>query len=102
MVNGAGLNGLAGIPAKRDNIITSFLCLSKSDIVQYLKNKNVEFVTDSSNENLDFRRNYIRHEIIPNLKENINPSLDKVVLSSSEVIKSQLRLVNFFTLEIIK
>ena len=100
LISGTGLNGLAGIHVKRENIIRPFLCLAKSDIVHYLNNNNVEFVTDSSNENLDFRRNYIRHEIVPRLKEKINPSMDKVVLSSSVVIKSQLELINFFTLEI--
>ncbi len=100
LFSGTGLNGLAGIPIKRDNIIRPFLCLTKSDIVQYLKNKNFEFVTDSSNESLDFRRNYIRHQIIPALKEKINPSLDKTLLNSGRVIKSQLKLINFFTEEI--
>lgn len=97
--NGAGLNGLAGIPFKRDNIIRPFLCLAKNEIIHYLKIKNLEFVSDSSNASLEFKRNFIRHQIIPNLKENINPALDKAILKSGGVIKNQLELINFFTEE---
>ncbi len=97
LLKGTGLNGIAGIPLKRDNIIRPFLCLSKSEIIQYLKNNNVEFVTDSSNKKFEFNRNYIRHQIIPNLKENINPALDKALLKSGAVIRNQLELINFFT-----
>ena len=97
LFNGTGLKGIAGIPLKRDNIIRPFLCLSKSEIIQYLKNNNVEFVTDSSNKNFEFTRNYIRHQIVPNLKENINPALDKALLKSGAVIRNQLELINFFT-----
>ncbi len=96
IVNGSGLDGLSGIPVKRDIIIRPFLCVSKSDILSYLKNEKIKFVKDSSNQNIDFDRNYIRKRIIPNLKNNLNPSLDKVVLNSSEVLRNQKKLLDFF------
>ena len=42
LIKGSGLNGAAGIPAKRQNIIRPLLGVSKDEIVSYLKNKKGE------------------------------------------------------------
>ena len=102
IVNGSGLSGISGIPHKRENIIRPFLCLSKSDIIDYLNQSEINFVIDSSNENLDFRRNYLRKKIIPELKKNINPAIDKVVLNSSENFRNQNGIIKYFINEIIE
>jgi tRNA(Ile)-lysidine synthase len=96
IVNGSGLNGISGIPRKRGNIIRPFLCLQKIDILGYLNENKIKFVEDSSNKNLDFRRNYLRNKIIPELKKNINPSIDKVVLNSSEVFRNQIKIIDYY------
>lgn len=96
IVNGTGLDGISGIPVKRGKIIRPFLCLSKTDILNYLKSEKINFVQDSSNENLDFDRNYLRKKIIPNIKKKLNPSLDSVVLNSSEIFYGQKKLLNYF------
>ncbi len=95
IVNGTGIDGISGISIKYENIIRPFLCISKKQITDYLKNQNIDFVIDSTNEDINFRRNFIRKEIIPLLK-NINPSINKSVLNSSEVIKNQKLLLNYF------
>ncbi|MBI1933596.1 MAG: tRNA lysidine(34) synthetase TilS [Ignavibacteriales bacterium] len=94
-VSGTGIEGLSGISVKRENIIRPFLCISKSEILEYLKNKNIDFVIDSTNFDSSYRRNYIRNEISPMLKK-INPSLNETVLNSSEVLRNQNISLNFF------
>jgi tRNA(Ile)-lysidine synthase len=96
LINGTGIHGLSGIPLKRGIISRPFLCLSKNEIVQYLEKESIKFVYDSSNENSNFRRNYLRNKIIPLLKENINPALDKSILNTSEVLKNQIKVIDFF------
>ncbi len=66
IVNGAGLNGISGIPIKRDNIVRPFLCLSKSSIINYLVNAKIHYVEDSSNSNLEYRRNFLRKKLFLN------------------------------------
>ncbi|MEE9432465.1 MAG: tRNA lysidine(34) synthetase TilS [Melioribacteraceae bacterium] len=102
IVGGTGLDGIAGIPIKRDNIIRPFLCLSKTDIKLYLKELNLKYREDSSNKNLEFRRNYLRKKIIPLVEKNINPGLNKVILNSSEVIRNQKEIIDYFVSGIIK
>ena len=63
IVSGAGLNGISGIPLKRENIVRPFICLSKDDIIKYLIESKIKFVEDSSNKNLNFKRNFFRYKI---------------------------------------
>ncbi|MCB9247117.1 MAG: tRNA lysidine(34) synthetase TilS [Ignavibacteriales bacterium] len=101
IVNGTGLEGLSGISVKRENIIRPFLCLSKEQITEYLKSENIDFVEDSTNNDLSFRRNFIRKEILPKLLE-LNPSLNRVVLNTSEVFSNQKRVLDYFINELLK
>ncbi len=101
IVNGAGIDGIAGIPVKRGNIIRPFLSVSKDEIKNYLHTLKIKYREDSSNNNLDFQRNYFRKKIIPLIKKEINPSLEKVILSSSEVLRNQKRVLEYFIFSII-
>jgi len=74
--NGAGLDQLTGIPVKNDRVIRPVLFASRSEIEAYARESNVEWREDASNTTTVYQRNFIRHEIIPRLKE-INPSLEK-------------------------
>jgi len=96
IVNGSGIKGISGIPVKRENIIRPFLIISKNEILDYLKNNKIKYVTDSSNENVNFKRNYLRNEVIPSLRTNINPSIDSVVFNSSQILREQSNAIDFF------
>lgn len=66
------------IPYANGNVIRPFLITEKSDFVDWCQNKKVPFWNDPSNQSTDFKRNKIRHDIVPLMKE-INPGLNKVV-----------------------
>ena len=57
--------------SKRDNVMLCrpLLCFPKEVINYYSKKFGIDFFHDSSNDNLNFERNYIRKKIIPNIKE---------------------------------
>jgi tRNA(Ile)-lysidine synthase len=86
LVRGAGLKGLSGIPPRRANIIRPLIETSRADILQYLKSRKLKYCHDLTNIELGYRRNYIRHKIIPLLLE-INPNLIKTILRTSEIIR---------------
>ena len=67
MMRGAGLSGIAGIQPVRDNIIRPLIYSSKSDITAALDDAGIGYVVDSTNSDVKYTRNYIRHEIIPRL-----------------------------------
>jgi len=86
LTRGTGIDGLCGIPAKRDNIIRPLILCTRDMIEGYCQENNIPFVTDSTNLSDDYTRNRIRHSVIPILKS-INPSVEKTALRSSVVLK---------------
>lgn len=83
---GSSLEGLCGIPPKRDNIIRPLILCTREMIEEYCKKKNIPFVTDSTNLSDDYTRNKIRHNVIPLLKE-LNPAVEKSVLKTTSSLK---------------
>ncbi|MDE5639648.1 MAG: tRNA lysidine(34) synthetase TilS [Odoribacter sp.] len=73
LCRGTGIKGVGGIKPVNGDILRPLLPCSREEILLYLKNNQLDFRNDSSNESLDFMRNIIRHKIIPVCKE-INPS----------------------------
>jgi tRNA(Ile)-lysidine synthase len=77
-VHGTSLEGFTGIPVKHGCIIRPLLFASREQIEQYAKENNITWREDVSNQSDDYQRNFIRHQVIPVLKE-INPSLESTV-----------------------
>ena len=73
LLRGTGLSGMMGISPDANSIIRPLLSVSRQEIEQYLEERNVNYVTDSTNMIDDVVRNKIRLNIIPLLQE-INPS----------------------------
>jgi tRNA(Ile)-lysidine synthase len=80
---GTGISGLHGILPRQGNIIRPLLFARREDILQYAKEKQLEWVEDSSNESTKYTRNYIRHEILPMLKQ-VFPAVTENISNSIE------------------
>ncbi len=93
LVRGTGLSGLMGIRPRNKHIIRPLLACSKADIEAYLAVKEQAFVTDSSNLVADVKRNKLRLEVVPTLKE-INPSFDDTIMKMSESIGEAQKIIN--------
>ena len=76
LLRGSGLHGGAAIRPVRDNIVRPLLCVTRSEIEQYLKNRNISFCTDKTNLESIHTRNFIRNKILPALEDGVN---DKAV-----------------------
>ncbi len=87
LIEGTGLKGLTGIPIIREgNIIRPLLCLSKLEINNYLISNNITWREDLSNNDIKYKRNFIRHNLMPIIKV-INPnyreSINKTITTLS-------------------
>ncbi len=101
LFKGTGIAGVSGIPIKRHNIIRPLLNLCKDDILNYLNKKNIQYRIDSTNLENDFSRNFIRNEIIPLIKDRINPSLEETLFKSSRVFKSNFQILDKYIKQIL-
>jgi tRNA(Ile)-lysidine synthase len=94
---GASLQGLTGMQELETNSSTStallrpLLTISKKQILDFLKLKKLKFCVDKSNNSLVYKRNFIRHKIVPLLKE-INPNISDTLAKNTE----NLREINEF------
>ncbi|MBI3592347.1 MAG: tRNA lysidine(34) synthetase TilS, partial [Nitrospirae bacterium] len=68
LFRGAGMSGLSGIPPVRRHIIRPLIETERNEIEDFLKNKGIDFVTDSSNLDKHYMRNKIRHSVMPAIK----------------------------------
>lgn len=79
LLRGSGLRGLTGM--EMDNgrgILRPLLGVSRREILDYLEHRQQTFVTDSSNADTQYRRNAIRHDLLPLLRT-ITPGVDRAL-----------------------
>lgn len=97
LTRGSALEGLTGIPPinKKNGmkIIRPLINCQRSEIEEYLSEKNQDFVTDKSNFEPVYNRNIIRLNVIPELKK-INPSFEKAVERMNEIVGDDARFLN--------
>ncbi len=87
LIRGSGLKGLGGILPKRDKIIRPLLCLSRAEIEAFLG--DTPYITDSTNQSLEYLRNKIRHKLLPSIEEEINPNIVEVLFKTSGIIRKE-------------
>lgn len=68
LLRGSGLHGLRGMLPKRGYIIRPLLKVSKAEILDYLSENGIDYVTDSSNLLNNFKRNRLRNSVLPLLE----------------------------------
>lgn len=88
LLRGTGLRGLTGMKWQNGKIVRPLLGASKQDILDYLEEIGQPFVTDSSNLVADVRRNRIRLQILPALKEIYPSAVDSLLQTASHLEES--------------
>ena len=80
LLRGTGFRGLGGIGAVQVfdediKFVRPLLCVRRDEIVEYLKERNLKWRTDHTNYDCTYRRNYIRHRLIPALQHDCSGSI---------------------------
>jgi tRNA(Ile)-lysidine synthase len=97
VLRGAGPVGLAAVPKNRGKILRPLLELNRSDVVNYLTEKGIEWREDASNADTRYFRNRVRHRLVPVLNELFpqwRKSLESLALTqslSAEFITSEAK-----------
>ena len=90
LLRGSGPLGLSGIsPVRTNKIIRPLIKLKRSQIMDYIALKKLDYVTDSSNRDLKFHRNKIRAQLIPRLKNEYNPKLIDSLNRLTTIIRAE-------------
>lgn len=97
MLRGSGTRGLKGIQKDNGVIWRPLLNYHRNEILEFIKENNLEYITDSTNFTNDFRRNYLRNEIIPLLRKEwkgFDSSMDKTIQNienENKIIEESLK-----------
>ncbi|WP_340113155.1 tRNA lysidine(34) synthetase TilS [Maribellus mangrovi] len=86
-----GIKGLTGIKEKTGNIIRPLLFASREEIEKYAAKHYIEYREDSTNNDVVYQRNFLRHKILPLLNE-WNPAFNKNLLASIENLRDAERV----------
>jgi tRNA(Ile)-lysidine synthase len=90
ILRGSGPLGLSGIPAVRgDKIVRPLINVRRSEIIDYLTEKKLEYVSDTSNTDLNHQRNKLRHDLIPNILTSYNPRISETLNRLAAVMRSE-------------
>ena len=100
LLRGAGGEGLAGMkwrsPSPADNkisLVRPLLGFSKAELAEFARESKIHFRDDVTNFSSDFLRNRIRNELLPLLRKNYQPGLDKAVLRLMEIVGAESEFV---------
>ena len=78
LLRGTGIRGLTGIRTRNGNVIRPLLPFSKEEILSYIEEQELLYVTDRTNQESLYTRNFIRNRIVP-LFETINPEFNRTI-----------------------
>lgn len=95
MLRGAGSRGLKGMSADSGRIWRPLLQYHRTKILEYLADNNLEYVTDSTNLQSDYRRNYLRNKIIPLFRDEWK-GFDKAMDTTIQNLVNENRVVESF------
>lgn len=91
MLRGGGTRALCGIPPVRAQgsglfVLRPLLSLSSEEVLSALEARGASYVTDSTNQDVGYTRNYLREAVFPLLK-NIMPSPERAILRMTENVR---------------
>lgn len=96
ILRGSGLSGAKGMEVKRGNFIRPMLNTDKNEIMSYINSNYIEYVTDETNADSNYNRNFLRNKVFPLLKERYPNAINSLCLfgksckEDSEFISGQI------------
>jgi tRNA(Ile)-lysidine synthase len=90
LIRGSGPLGICGIaPVNELAIVRPLLGVGRRDIMNFLAANRIHFVTDSSNRDMRFTRNRIRHELVPLLQKFYNSNIAATVNRLADIMRAE-------------
>jgi tRNA(Ile)-lysidine synthase len=103
---GTGIRGIKGIEPKHELVVRPLLFARRKNLEQFLKENNLSFVADYTNQQDEYTRNYFRNQVIPlversfaevneNVLSNINRFREVEMLYQQAIDQHKKRLLEY-------
>ncbi len=87
LIRGSGVAGLSGMPVSRNLgdgvLLRPLLGFTRQALIEYLRQNSIEWIEDESNQQLSHDRNYLRHELVPLIRERWPAARASIVRASA-------------------
>lgn len=86
MLRGSGIAGVAGIAPRNGRVVRPLLGMTREQICDYLRQRGLTWVDDSSNASNDYKRNRLRNVVLPMIAHEFPPrAMDRLVATVANV-----------------
>ena len=96
LFRGTGLDGLQGIPVQRSlgngQILRPLLDVSRAEIEEYALGHQLQWIEDDSNTDEKYSRNFLRHQVIPEIEQRWPGASRRMAELTKEVTSFNSRL----------
>ena len=100
LIRGTGLNGLTGMAVVSNDydipVIRPLLDVTKEELLAYLADRKLTYCIDSTNDDIRYQRNRIRHRIIPEL-EAVNPAVVDAIVRLGSSVNEDVMVISDLT-----
>ena len=100
LIRGTGLNGLTGMAVVSNDydvpVIRPLLDVTKEELLAYLADRKLTYCIDSTNDDIRYQRNKIRHRVIPEL-EAINPAVVDAIVRLGSSVNEDVMVISDLT-----
>lgn len=86
LVRGCALQGLCGIPPRRGSIVRPLLTVKRAEVEEYCARCGVDYVEDSTNQDIHYTRNFLRGRVM-SLLEQANPRVVESFSSAAQLLR---------------
>jgi len=90
LLRGTGIEGMFGMSDTRDKIIRPLLPFRRTELEAYALHEGYEWREDRTNQTIDYKRNFLRHQVLPQL-QGFDPSALSLLTYSIDRIKDSGR-----------
>ena len=100
IIRGSGLNGLTGMSVVQSEyaipVVRPLLDVTKENLLAYIGTKHISYCVDSTNDDVRYQRNRIRHRIIPEL-EAVNPAVVDAIVRLGSSVNEDVMVISDLT-----
>ncbi|AOE87101.1 tRNA lysidine(34) synthetase TilS [Pseudomonas sp. TCU-HL1] len=93
LLRGAGVRGLAGMPASRPlgrgSLVRPLLQVSRAELAAFARAEGFEWVEDPSNTDIGLDRNFLRQNVLPALQARWPRAADSLARSAAHLAEAQ-------------
>ncbi len=99
LLRGSGREGVAGMGMRSRDLIRPLLNIDKKDLLAWLTEQGIASCFDSSNDDMRFLRNRVRHQLLPFLEEHFEQGVKKSLRKTADSLAVDEELLAALTAE---